>query len=274
MKTMRAIACLACLAFSATAQAGLRDIRASNNQFMFQFTSINVDYAETGNGFGGFSGLLDTERGSVPGKALTVSGMTSANDIYFAFQISSYNGSTTYTGALQTGGAYGSVVASSSATIIDYTARLGKGFGLGEMFMLTPYGELGMHEWDRGVNYGEVYTHYYYGVGLLGQLSPAERVVLSLNALAGKNNSSYITVNSGPGLNGFSGSLGDSSLTRIGIAADYAFTPMLHGNIGVDVTRFKYGMSALYPVGGGFVAWEPDSTTKYRTLRFGLGLAF
>ena len=63
-------------------------------------------------------------------------------------------------------------------------------------------------------------------------------------------------------------------VSRVGVAADYAFDRQVHASVGVDFTSFKYGMSAVYPVGGGFVAWEPDSSTKYRTFKLGLGFAF
>ncbi len=275
MKISSAVAGLACLACCATAQAGLQDIRAANNQLMVQYIKTNVDYAEYGNGFLGTStGLLDSETGGVPGMALSLVTMHGEQDGYIAAQYSRNDGSTTYTGALIGGGPYGSVVGSSTASLADFSLRLGKGLVAGGQAMLTPYLEFGRHQWDRGVNYGELYTHYYYGIGLLGQYAPAPRVVLAANVLVGETSSAYITVNSGPGLNGFAGALGSSSLSRIGLSADYAFTPGLHGNIGVDFTRFKYGMSAAYPVGGGFVAWEPDSTTKYTTVRFGLGFAF
>jgi hypothetical protein len=48
----------------------------------------------------------------------------------------------------------------------------------------------------------------------------------------------------------------------------------LHGNIGIDYTSFSYGISSVYPVGGGYVAWEPDSKTNYTTVKVGLGFAF
>ena len=137
--------------------------------------------------------------------------------------------------------------------------------------MLTPYLELGSHQWDRGVNSGETYTHNYYGIGALGQYSPVSKLVLSANVLYGTTYGSYIKVN---GPFGFSGGLGDSTLNKFGVAADYAFTKNFHGNVGVDYMSFKYGMSSVYPVGGGFVAWEPASKTTYTMVKVGLGYAF
>lgn len=263
-----------CLMLSTSAFAGTSDIVASNNLFGVQYRSTNVNYTEVGNGiFGTQTGVLDTETGPVGGFGLTLSSMTGPGHAYVHGEFDLATGSTTYTGAFQ-GGAFGSVVGMSSATLTDYSLRFGAGYALHEQFMLTPYLELGHHKWNRGVNFGETYTHYYYGIGLLGQYSPANLVVLSANAMVGRTVAPYIDVTSGPGFNGFAGSLGSSALSRIGLAADRAFTPNIHGTIGIDYTSFKYGMSAIFPVGGGFVAWEPDSTTHYTTVKIGLGFAF
>jgi opacity protein-like surface antigen len=138
-------------------------------------------------------------------------------------------------------------------------------------FMLTSYAELGHHEWDRGVNLGELYTHNYYGIGALGQYSPSSGLVLSAIAMLGSTFGSNIVVN---GVSGFSGALGNSHLYRIGVGADYAFEQNLHGNVGVDYTGFNYGISALYSCGAGCFQWEPDSKTNYTTVRVGLGFPF
>jgi hypothetical protein len=258
--------------------ADTSDIRAANNQFGFQAISTNVDYTETGDGISAPSGTLDTEKGSVPGYALSISTMQDlwlSND-YFEAEYDNSSGNTKYTGALCTlagvCGAYGSYVGVSGATLMNYSARYGKGNMVNEEFMLTPYLELGHHEWDRGVNSGELYTHNYYGIGVLGQYSPASRLVFSVNAMVGETFSSFITVNSSPTFNGFSGALGNSAQYKIGLAADYAFAQNLNGNIGIDYSSFSYGISAVYPVNSGSL--EPDSKTNYTTVRIGLGAAF
>lgn len=254
--------------------AGTSDIKASNNQFGFQVISTNVDYTETGNGiFGTPTGTLDTETGSVPGSALSISTMKDlwfGND-YIEAEYDNTSGNTTYVGGLigPPTTPYGSVVGTSGATLINYSARYGKGFIVKNEFMLTPYVELGHHEWDRGVNWGEIYTHNYYGIGVLGQYSPVSRLVLSANAMFGSTFGSNIAIN-----DAFSGALGNSSLYRVGAGADYAFAHNLHGNVGVDYMSFNYGMSAMYSCGGACVQWEPDSKTNYTTVKIGLGYAF
>lgn len=273
---------VSCLLLPISAYAGITDIRAANNQIGIQAVSTNVDYTETGNGiFGTVTGTLDTEKGDVPGAAIFLSTMSGSGQ-YFAAEYDHSSGQTTYTGMPITGGVFGSIVGVSSAALTNFNVRFGQGFEIGSVgarsitpFMLTPYVELGHHEWDRGVNYGEIYTHNYFAVGTLWQLSPASsRLVLSADAMLGTTFRANIVVNSGPGLNGFSGALGNSTLYKVGLAADYAFSNHFHGNAGIDYMSFGYGMSAVYPVGGGFVSWEPDSRTNYTIVKLGVGYAF
>ncbi|HEY5995143.1 MAG TPA: hypothetical protein VIU46_11170 [Gallionellaceae bacterium] len=262
------------MVLSASALADSSDILASNNQVAVQFVATHVDYKEIGNGFLGTSTeLLDTEHGPVPGVALSITVMEAPENLYFRAEYDHSSGHTHYVGSY-IGGTYGSVVGITGVTMSNYGARIGMGFGVHSHFMLTPYLEMGGHEWSRQVNYGETYVHSHLGAGLLAQFSPGAKLVLSADAMRGRTIGSYIHVNSGPLMKGFSGPLGNSAIYRIGIAADYAFSPNIHGNISMDYMHFKYGMSAAYSVGGGFVAWEPDSKTWYTTTKLGLGIAF
>lgn len=267
---------LADLTLPVSALAGTADIQASNNQVSVQAISTHVDYTETGNGlFGSPTGTLDTEKGNVRGYRLSASVMKDlllGND-YIQAQYSRVSGHTTYTGqSVFGGGGFGSVVDQSGAKIVDYSLRYGKGFVINDQATLTPFFEIGRHRWERGVNEGETYTNGWYGLGIIGQYSPAPQWVLGANALLGRINNSNINV-AGP--LGFSAPLGNSDLYRYGLAADYAFTRRFHGNIGVDYTSFKYGISSVRVVGGGaFLAWEPASKTKYTTVNLGLGYAF
>lgn len=264
-----------CASLSANAFANTTDIKASNNQVGIQATSTHVDYTETGNGMlGSSTGTQDTENGNVPGFALSLSVMKDwwlGND-YLELGYSRNKGDTNYVGGAADGSTpYGSIVGQDGAVIEDYHLRYGKGFVFGNQVMLTPYFEIGHHSWDRSVNAGETYANRYYGIGVLGQYSPVRKLVLTANLFGGGTYGSNIDVS---GAGGFSGSLGNSGLFKAGLAADYAFTQHLHGNVGVDYTSFKYGMSALYPQGNGYASFEPDSTTNYTTLKIGLGYAF
>lgn len=271
---LSAVVVLLIFTVSGTTYAGENAILAANNQFSVQYVANHVDYGETGNGVPGTStGLLDTEKGYVNGYGFHFSMMGSKliDNGYIDIQISNVKGHTKYVGAL-IGGAYGSVVASSSAQIADYSLRLGKGFLLGEHFMFTPFLELGYHRWYRGVNDGETYRHDYYGGGALAQVSFANSFVLSVNGMIGETFRPTIYVNLPYPLS-FTHSLGSSETWRVGATADYAVAGNLHINVGVGYTRFKYGFSGLVSVPGGYI-WEPDSSTKYIAYKAGIGYAF
>ncbi|HWT70815.1 MAG TPA: hypothetical protein VN361_01370 [Oxalicibacterium sp.] len=247
-----------------TALADQLDIKSANNQIQVQARSTHVDYTERDD-----FGILDTERGDVPGFALSYSAMWS-NNYYLQLQYGRNQGHTRYVGQALIGGTgYGSVVDRSGATMTDYQLRAGRGFVLSDAVMLTPYGEIGHHRWERGVNDGETYTHDYFGIGALAQYSPMPRLVLSANLMVGRTFHSDIDV-AGSAPFAFSASLGNSDLYKAGLAADYAFTRNFHGMIGLDYSSFEYGNSAVSA--GGF--YEPDSKTRYTTVNVGVGYAF
>jgi hypothetical protein len=269
MQTLKIILLLACIILTNTANAGIPEIKASNNQLSWQAMSLNMDYAERDD-----SGvLLDTETGPVQGNMFTLSLMRSNANVYFQAQYSRNEGRSKYVGGLigPPSTPYGSVVSTSGATITNYSFRLGKGFELGRSsnasndYLLTPYVELGMQEWYRGVNAGETYSHKTYGAGLLWQISSSgSKFVTSINGLIGQTFGSYIDVTGY-----FSGALGSSPLYKAGLNFDYAFTKFLHGNFGLDYVNFAYGKSAVY---SGYL--EPDSTSTYLMYKAGLGIAF
>jgi hypothetical protein len=256
------------------------DIKASNNQIGLQSISTNVNYTEVGNGVQTTPGTLDTESGPVHGQAYYVSAMNDVlfgND-YFKGTYDQSAGVTNYVGGtLNPPSAYGSVTSTSGATLTNYTLRYGKGFPVRGTSMLTPYVEIGSHKWDRGVNYGETYSHNYFGIGLLNQYSLGNSLVLSVDAMFGHTRDSTISVTSSPSgvpaasqITGFTTALGDSTLYRVGLSFDYGLGPRVHLNAGVDYSAFIYGISATQPSG----LLEPDSRTNYTTVRFGLGFGF
>jgi len=262
---------------ASSAGGGSSDIKAANNQIGYQSISTSVSYTETGNGVQTTAGTLDTETGAISGSAYYFSAMNDVllgND-YFRATYDMSIGYTNYIGAslnLPNGptGVYGSLVGTSSAVLKNITARYGKGFAYRGNAMLTPYFEIGVHTWDRGVNGGERYSHNYYAYGLLTQYSLGNKLVLSVDAMGGHTNGSAIAVTSTTQITGFTTALGDSELYKIGVALDYALGAKLHVNAGVDYTAFVYGISATQPSG----LLEPDSNTNYITVRFGLGWGF
>lgn len=269
---MRRILCMiGVVAIPNIALADASDIVFANNQIGLQRVSTNVDYTETGITNSGTWGTLDTESGYVPGYGLIFSSMTSPRaggrlHPYFAVQYDRESGHTNYVGAYIGGGAYGSVVSTSDASLTNLSSRAGLGIELGQKFMITPYLEYGAHKWDRYPGYQETYTNNWYGVGALGQYSPVSRLVLSANLLLGQTLNSHINVP----IASISASLGNSAYDRFGLSADYAFMRHFHGSISYEYTSFKYGESAPNSLGN----YEPDSTTHYQTVRVGVGFAF
>ncbi|MDP2805920.1 MAG: hypothetical protein Q8O24_08260 [Gallionellaceae bacterium] len=255
-----------------TALAATSDIRLSNNQINLQSISTKVGYTETNS-----TGVLDTEDGPVSGFAVSLSSMRNgwikSEYLYADYDYS--KGRTRYIGAyINGGGGYGSVVSTSGAVLSNYSFRYGKGLTLNNSTMLTPFAEFGHHYWDRGVNYGEIYTHYYYGLGGLLQYSPSQSFVLSLNGLMGNTQNSYIKVMGGGGGDyGFAGPLGNSPVARVGLSADFRVDDNIYAKLSVERTRFSYGKSAVYYTGTGYFL-EPDSSTSYTIVKFGLGHTF
>lgn len=251
--------------------AGITEIKTVNNQIGLQAMILNVDYLESGNGTTSGTGKLDSESGGVPGMAIFFSRMWDDSNAYFEAELSRSEGETKYVGSLLSGGSgYGSVVSKSTAILTDYSMRFGKGIYVGRSHsitnnLVTPYVELGHHEWFRGVNAGETYSHYFYGVGLLWQYSPMNsKFVYSVNGLAGKSHRSYIDVTGE-----FSGALGNSSLYKVGLSFDYAISKKIHCNAGAEYTSFAYGISDTYSN-----LLEPDSTSVYIIYKAGLGFIF
>ncbi|HXH71680.1 MAG TPA: hypothetical protein VNI58_02575 [Mariprofundaceae bacterium] len=271
MKILLAAIMLLIFTAPGTSHAGEDAILAANNQISVRYVSTYVDYGETGNGVvGAANTLLDTEKGMVPGFGFDFSlmGNKLIDNGYLDIEFSHVMGHTNYVGALIAGGPYGSIVSTSGAAITDIGARLGKGFRLGDSFMLTPFLEIGHHRWYRGINAGETYQHDYYAGGALAQISVGKAFVLSVNGMIGKTFNSSIYVNAFPF--GFSLGLGSSSIWRAGATVDYAVNGDFHINVGVGQTRFKYGTSGLNALGIG----EPNSSTKYTTIKTGIGFAF
>jgi hypothetical protein len=264
-------------------------ITAANNQISVDYASQHVDYVEFNppapfNGGQAVGIPIDSEKGWVHGISGTASAMFNLGSIcnvYVLGRISYFKGDTDY---WQNVGPIGQ----SGAKIIEGDFRLGKGFNVAPNVMLTPYFGGGLRRWDRDVcasgacqagGYHEHYEHGYLGGGLLAQISPVSRLVLSLSGLVGRTLDSEINGHAVPGgaagIIPFHASLGNSTIYKVESSADFAFTSHIHGNVGVEYTNFKYGESApfVFTAAGG-TAVEPDSKTSNVTIRVGLGIAF
>jgi hypothetical protein len=246
------------------------DIVRSNNQISVDIVGTKWDYLERDQ-----LGIpIDSEKGWVPGVQLTGSVMgcwLGFQNVYAMARYTYLNGHTDYWagGGPVTRNVDGAVVSTG-----DF--RLGKGFDVGTNWMLTPYVGAGLQQWDRDLSnahgpfgYHEAYKHDYVGAGLLVQVSPISRLVLSANGLVGSTFDAKMvaTQNGGFPIPPWTFGLGSSVIYMAGLAADYALTANLHVNIGVDYVDYKYGRSAFNPFG----FFEPDSRTQNWTVKGGLG---
>ncbi|MEJ2124215.1 MAG: hypothetical protein P8Y47_05220 [Alphaproteobacteria bacterium] len=275
-KTLTATAMIAALGISGSAYAAdlgtggsMKDevyvthnyIKDVNNEVAVYFISTDFDYNEYSGGE-----LLDSETDWVSGGAISASLMRNwiVDNFYLYGQFSMNSGETKYTGSyIGSNAGYGSVVDKSDADVWDLDLRVGKGFQLQQNLMVTPYLGMGWHEWDRGVNQGEVYSHSYIGAGLLVQYSPLDRFVVSASGLIGKTYNSEIDI-AGPV--GFKDDLGNSTIYKLGLEGDYAVTRNLHLKAGVEYVNFDYGKSDSH---NGY--YEPDSETENLTVKAGIG---
>ena len=168
------------------------DIIDSNNQISVQFVTTDFGYKEVSG-----SAPLDTESNCGARGWVSFSLMKNwfVSNLYFNAQYSYADGKTDYVGSYW-GGTFGSLKTQDTAIVNDFDFRLGKGFELQRNLMATPYFGIGFHDWQRGGNGGEEYSHGYYGAGLLLQWSPFSRFVLSGNGLIGQTFNSQIAVGS------------------------------------------------------------------------------
>lgn len=271
-----ALAALALLIISLPARAAMRDIESVNNQISVLFQAQDMNHTETARGT-----VLNTEDAEISGYALSASVMKDLwlGRDYLAAEIGTVYGQSNYVGGTFANPAYGSYIGKSGARIGDFAFRYGSGYVIDADVLVTPYGELGYHKYDRTLGYGtsgsylETYTHRYYGIGVRGQITPGDKSVWSVNALVGYTFGANIAVGL-PAPSGFSTRLGNSALCRVGAALDYALAKNIHATIGVDFTSWKYGASAVQPLASGISLYEPDSKTSNTVIRAGVGYSF
>ncbi len=287
------------------ASADLNDIISSNSQIGVQFVTTDIDYTETSK-----EGVkADTERGFVPGFGVSLSVMKNlifGND-YFAFQFSQVHGDSNYVGSstvpvpvllnANTNNSYGSLTQDNRASLIDFSGRFGKGFELTDTLLVTPYVEIGHHNWNRKIisttptpaigavpaslGNTEDYNNYYYAFGSMLQFSPVHNLVLTANAMVGSTFSSTMKssgvtqqIVTAIGPNGEAGTvnLGSSVFYKVGLGFDYALYKNFHVNAGAEYVGFDYGRSIM--TGPQASYYEPDSQTNYTTVKAGIGYAF
>ena len=290
----------ATLLSSQSVQADMKDIISANSQIGAQFVTTDVDYTEISQ-----EGIkADTEKSFVPGFGISLSVMKNlvfGND-YIAFQFSQLSGNTDYTGGINTPlvlsatpSNFGSVVQSDGAELIDFSGRIGKGFELNNSIMLTPYFEIGHHNWKRQINTTlpvftainsnssiskEDYNNYYFGFGAMGQITPIKKLVITANAMIGSIFSPTMSSTGTPLVFGAIGpstvsnnyNLGTSIIYKFGLSFDYAFYQNFHVNAGAEYSGFDYGKSSMTSTIPS--SYEPFSQTNYTTVKAGFGYSF
>jgi hypothetical protein len=255
------------------------DILRANNQVSVDYATTNFNYREFNEppfpppyGY-----VVDSETGWVPGVAVTGSYMTDClstiQNLYVYSRTTYLSGQTAYWEPPP------GLTGKNGATVWDGDYRIGKGFQLSTSTMVTPYFGAGYDWWKRSIQVGapftETYSHGYAGAGLLLQITPAPRWVLSAYGFGGGTFSSQMYLNpsaaalpsTGPA---YTFTLGNSATAKAGASVDFAITDRWHANAGVDYTYFRYGGTGFNPYG----TLEPPSTTSNWMVTAGLGYSF
>ena len=255
------------------AHADNLDIRKADNAIAVDFGASYLDYGETQGG-----STLDTEKGWLPTIGISV-GMLAFPDapignLYLHFDGRASLGSTNYNGALCD--QYNNCTPYQGTTndqIFSGDAQLGRAFELGRYAMLTPFAEIGYRYWSRDLTgpggYTEDYSNWDAMVGLLLQVSPAPRWVLSLSGAAGETFGANMST---AGLTGSNENftLGSDMAWRVQAKAGYRITERLELTSTLEYSSFAYGASPVDAAG----YYEPDSTTHQTTFLIGAAWHF
>jgi hypothetical protein len=254
---------------------------AVNNQVRVQVINTDLDYDEYSGKYGTKPGLLSSESGANKGVSLSLSMLRDVffGDDYFSLQYSRIHGHTDYVGStFEASAGYGSLRDTSGAKLTDFSVSYGRSIQINPDFLLIPYIQLAHHEWKRLVNSGQTYRHEVVGLGVMPQYSPNDKLVLSANVMIGRTVDSRVKADAVESLfPSFKTALGNATIYKLGINADYAFTRHVHANIGFDFARFKYGDSAIVYFSNNpavTAVYEPKSDSAYRTLSVGFGYAW
>lgn len=260
--------------YSASESMPLRlNILDANNELNVDFMANGQHYLESSEGY-----KQDNEQGWQTGVSVSASVMRDllTPNLYLFGRFEWSKGTTDYKGALSSYPVYGSYTAKTDATITNEDFRIGKGFGLTDGSMYTPYIGFGARQWIRSLQgaygYDERYTHEYVGVGLLAQFVPTDRWVLSFNGLIGSTLSPEMTAssNGGAAIPRMKFDLKRSIYYQAGLGVDYAMTRHLHANAAIDYEGYKYGSSEV----NSYNLYEPSSNSDNVKLKAGLGLSF
>jgi hypothetical protein len=256
-------------ALAPAARADILDIRKADNGLALDAGASYLDYAETSGG-----STLDTEKGWLPTVGLSFGMLAFPNapipNLYLHLDARASIGSTAYNGALCD--MFGDCVPYQSTTndqIFTGDLQVGRAFALGRAMMLTPFVEVGYRYWSRDLTgtggYNEDYTNWDAMGGLLAQLSPAPRWVLSFSGAVGKTFGAEMTTDNSVTGASENFTLGSEITWRLQAKAGYRLTERIELTATAEYSTLSYGASAVDWTG----TYEPDSTTRQTTLLMG-----
>lgn len=273
---------LSLLAFPAFADTN--DIRAANRAIEFDVGAGNLKYGETNNG-----ATFDTEKGWMPDLGVGLTWVTpDGNDLlsntYLHIDGQVSFGDVDYNGGVQviSGGTISNFPfqTTTNELIAHVVGKAGHMFTLNSMATLTPYIDLGWRGWQRKIlggichcggfgnltvgNSNETYDNYESGGGLLVQVSPMPRLVLSASGQIGETFASTMR-SSGSTYN-----LGSTPVWQVAGRAGYAVTPSFELIADARFDGLGFDKSAAVNQGGGIVSYEPNSYTHQLTIMGGL----
>lgn len=269
-----AVAVVASLAMmgSALAFADTQSIINANNEVGIAVTGTLTNYQEHIN-----PGPADTETGETPGflvKGSYMGNLMGVRNVYGQLKFGYNTGGIAYKGAVfnPNTDATSPYDSTDRSTMYRILGRVGKGFAFGDNAMVTPYVAAGYQHWNRHLvgpyGYTEDYSALLTGVGVKGQYSLNQRLVLGANA-------EFLAVVDGqmtPNL--YNGMLGTADFKTsgeevLGLNADYQLTRSIHAFGGVEYTHYNYTGGLLNQ---GY--YEPSSSTDLFSVDAGIAYSF
>ena len=255
-------------ALASNAYAGNLNIVKSNNMVGVGYLYTAQHYAEH------ISNMpSDSETGHASGIKLFISAMRNIGPVSNVYGYVNY-----YRSAGASSYSYpGTSGATSGLVLSGYSLRAGKGFNITDNVIVTPYLNYGYREWSRVIgegipgSYQELYQYSDYGIGVIGEYTPINKLVLKGRVQVDTMIGNKLNVYSLPG--GFDGdiplTLGKKPVYTFSVGADYSvgYHVSVFGNLSLLKTSF--GQSS--PNDG---IYEPNSDTTDLGLNIGVGYNF
>lgn len=258
---------LACaLFFPLAARADIQTIRSADSEVWASAGESLLNYKES------IPITPDGEHGWTPSFAGGVSYLTNGN-WYFALDAAYTFGDDQYSGFyyyLNNPNVLYPTKLTTKESITTVDGKIGRGFTLGKYAMLTPYGEFGFRYWGRQTDaQTEDYQNFDFLFGLMGQVSPVNRLVLSAYGSYGPTFGAQMKSD------GVTYNLGSAGMMKLGGKVGFNLTQRLELFTTLDYDHLHYVKSAPeydQNLGGYFL--EPSSHTNDTAWRVGLGYHF